>query len=80
VVSKPGYFRYASPCEVWKSEEGSRIAREPKDGGVLVEDASSSDMALSTTSNTTLKNDKTTDAERKKERRARREAKRKAKA
>ena len=43
---------------------------EPKDGGVLVEDASSSsDISLSTVSNTTLKNDKTTDAERKRERR-----------
>jgi hypothetical protein len=59
---------------------GSRATHEPKDGGVLVEDASSSsDMSLSTASNTTLKDDKTTDVERKKERRARREAKRKAK-
>ena len=59
---------------------GSRGTREPKDGGVLIEDASSSsDMSLSTASNTTLKDDKTTDVERKKERRARREAKRKAK-
>jgi hypothetical protein len=63
---------------------GSRGTREPKDGGVLIEDASSSsDMSLSTASNTTLKDDKTTYVERKKERkrerRARREAKRKAK-
>jgi len=59
---------------------GSRSAREPKDGGVLVEEASSSsDMSLSTASNATLKDDKTTDAETKKERRVRREAKRKAK-
>jgi len=41
---------------------GSRATHEPKGGGVLVEDASSSsDMSLSTASNTTLKNDKTTD-------------------
>jgi len=45
---------------------GSRAASEPKDGDMLVEDASSSsDMSPSTASNTTLKNDKTTDAERK---------------
>ena len=59
---------------------GSRATHEPKGVGVLVEDAnSSSDMSLLTTINTTLKDDKTTDVERKKERRARREAKRKAK-
>jgi hypothetical protein len=46
---------------------GSRSAREPKDDDVLVEDASSgSEMSLSTASNATLKDDKTTDAERKK--------------
>jgi hypothetical protein len=59
---------------------GSRSAREPKDDDVLVEDASSgSEMSLSTASNATLKDDKTTDAETKKERSARREARRKAK-
>jgi len=59
---------------------GLRTAHEPKDGDVLVEDASSSsDMSPSTASNPTLKNDKTTDVERKKERRARREENRKAK-
>lgn len=60
--------------------KGSRSAQEPKDDDVLVEDASSSsEMSLSTASNATLKDDKTTDAERKKERRARRKARRKAK-
>jgi len=59
---------------------GSRSARELKDDDVRVEDASSgSETSLSTTSNATLKDDKTTDVERKKERRARREARRKAK-
>jgi hypothetical protein len=46
---------------------GPRSAREPNDDDVLVEDASSgSEMSLSTASNATLKDDKTTDAERKK--------------
>ena len=49
---------------------GSRSAREPKDDDVLVENASSgSEMSLSTASNATLKDDKTTNAERKKEER-----------
>jgi len=59
---------------------GLRTAHEPKYGGVLVEDvSSSSDMSLSIASNTTLKDDKTIDAKIKKERRARREARRKTK-
>jgi hypothetical protein len=55
---------------------GSRTARDPNMGGVHVEDVgSSSDQSLSTVSNTTLKDAKITDAERKKERKERRDAK-----
>jgi len=47
---------------------GSRSTREPKDDDVLVEDASSDrEMSLSTAGNATLKDDRTTDVERKKE-------------
>jgi hypothetical protein len=56
--------------------EGSRTARDPNTGGVHVEDTgSSSDQSLSIASSATLKNTKTTDAERKKERKERRDAK-----
>ena len=50
---------------------GSRSTRDPKDDDVLVADASSgSEMSLSTASNATLKDDKTTmRKERKKEER-----------
>jgi hypothetical protein len=55
---------------------GSRTTRDPNAGGVHVEDiGSSSDQSLSIASNTTLKDAKTTDAERKKERKESRDAK-----
>jgi hypothetical protein len=55
---------------------GSRTACDPNMGGVHVKDTgSSSNQSLSTTSNTTLKDAKTIDAETKKERKERRDTK-----
>ena len=49
---------------------GSRVIRDPKEDEVIVESgsSSSSEMSLSTASNSTLKDPKTIDGERKKER------------